>query len=156
MRIAEQIMQIQMQNLCIQKTNCTMPFLPNRWEHPQNFIFMVGWGGGMYLSRKKPRMRHEESSFSFSNCYHFSICAVLSHSVMSNSLRPHGLCPSGPSVGRFSRQEYWSGLPCPPPGDLLDPGIEPRSPAPIFFFLPYLVFFSPQTRIWSKFILVCK
>ena len=27
----------------------------------------------------------------------------------------------------FSRQEYWSGLPCPPPGDLLDPGIEPRS-----------------------------
>ena len=27
----------------------------------------------------------------------------------------------------FSRQEYWSGLPCPPPGDLLDPGIEPTS-----------------------------
>ena len=28
----------------------------------------------------------------------------------------------------FSRQEYWSGLPCPPPGDLSDPGIEPKSP----------------------------
>ena len=28
----------------------------------------------------------------------------------------------------FSRQEYWSGLPFPSPGDLLDPGIEPRSP----------------------------
>ena len=28
---------------------------------------------------------------------------------------------------RFSRQEYWSGLPCPPPGHLLDPGIEPMS-----------------------------
>ena len=27
----------------------------------------------------------------------------------------------------FSRQEYWSGLPCPPPGDLPDPGIEPVS-----------------------------
>ena len=27
----------------------------------------------------------------------------------------------------FSRQEYWSGLPCPPPGDLPNPGIEPRS-----------------------------
>jgi len=25
----------------------------------------------------------------------------------------------------FSRQEYWSGLPCPPPGDLPDPGTEP-------------------------------
>ena len=30
------------------------------------------------------------------------------------------------SIG-FSRQEYWSGLPCPPPGDLLDPGTEPVS-----------------------------
>ena len=29
----------------------------------------------------------------------------------------------------FSRQEYWSGLLCPPPGDLPDPGIEPVSPA---------------------------
>jgi len=29
----------------------------------------------------------------------------------------------------FSRQEYWSGLPFPTPGDLPDPGIEPTSPA---------------------------
>ena len=27
----------------------------------------------------------------------------------------------------FSRQEYWSGLPCPPPGDLPNPGIKPTS-----------------------------
>ena len=33
-----------------------------------------------------------------------------------------------PSMG-FSRQEYWSGLPSPSPGDLLDPRITPRSPA---------------------------
>ena len=32
-----------------------------------------------------------------------------------------------PSMG-FSRQEYWGGLPLPSPGDLPDPGIEPRSP----------------------------
>ena len=32
-------------------------------------------------------------------------------------------CQAPPSMG-FSRQEYWSGLPCPSPGDLLDPGIE--------------------------------
>ena len=31
-----------------------------------------------------------------------------------------------PSKG-FPRQEYWSGLPCPPPGDLPDPGLEPAS-----------------------------
>ena len=39
--------------------------------------------------------------------------------------------PQAPLSIRFSRQENWSGLPCPSPGDLPDPGIEPatlRSP----------------------------
>ena len=36
--------------------------------------------------------------------------------------------PRSSSMG-FSRQEYWGGLPFPPPGDLPNPGIEPRSPA---------------------------
>ena len=35
--------------------------------------------------------------------------------------------PLGSLSVRFSRQEYWSGLPCPPPGDLPDPGIKPAS-----------------------------
>ena len=35
---------------------------------------------------------------------------------------------AAPSIG-FSRQEYWSGLPFPSPGDLPDSGIEPGSPA---------------------------
>ena len=34
--------------------------------------------------------------------------------------------PGSLSIG-FSRQEPWSGLPCPPPGDLPDPGIDPVS-----------------------------
>ena len=29
----------------------------------------------------------------------------------------------------FSRQKHWSGLPCPPSGDLPDPGVKPASPA---------------------------
>ena len=37
-------------------------------------------------------------------------------------------CQAPLSMG-FSRQEYWSGLPFPSPGDLSHPGIEPRSPA---------------------------
>ena len=58
-------------------------------------------------------------------------CAVLSHSVMSNSLQPHGLLPSRLLwPWGFSRQEYWSRLPCPPPGDLpWREGIEFRFPA---------------------------
>ena len=57
-------------------------------------------------------------------------CAALSCSVVSDYLWPHGLsqrnrllCPWG-----FPRQKYWSGLPCPPPGDLPNPGIEPGFP----------------------------
>ena len=37
--------------------------------------------------------------------------------------------PSASVPWGFSRQEYWSGLPCPPPGDLPNPGIELRSHA---------------------------
>ena len=57
------------------------------------------------------------------------VLCVLKHSVVSDSLQSSGpwptrlLCPRG-----FSRQEYWSGLPCPPPGHLADPGIKPRFP----------------------------
>ena len=39
---------------------------------------------------------------------------------------PGGQCPWTLSVG-FFRQEYWSGLPCLPPGDVPDPGIKPTS-----------------------------
>ena len=37
-----------------------------------------------------------------------------------------GACQAPLSMG-FSRQEYWSGLLCPPPGDLPDPGIKPET-----------------------------
>ena len=50
---------------------------------------------------------------------------VLSHSVMSDSLRPHGLQPTRLLCSwGFFRQGYWSGY----PGDLPNPGIKPRSP----------------------------
>ena len=49
-------------------------------------------------------------------------------SVVSDSLWPHA--HQAPLFTGFPRQEYWSGLPFPPPRDLPDPGTEPRSPAP--------------------------
>ena len=43
---------------------------------------------------------------------------------------PMDCSPPGSSVhGDSPGQEYWSGLPCHPPGDLPKPGMEPRSPA---------------------------
>jgi len=46
---------------------------------------------------------------------------------MSNSASPWTVARQAPLFMGFSRQDYWSGLPCPPPGDLLDSGIEPAS-----------------------------
>ena len=42
---------------------------------------------------------------------------------------PVDCSPQAPLSMGFSRKEYWSGLPRPPPGDLPNPAIEPRSPA---------------------------
>ena len=42
---------------------------------------------------------------------------------------PQTVSHQAPLPMEFSRQEYWSGLPFPSPGDLSDPGIKPRSPA---------------------------
>ena len=59
-------------------------------------------------------------------CSGMRVCEVAS--VMSDSVQTHGLlparllCPWG-----FARQEYWSALLCPPPGNLPNPGIEPIS-----------------------------
>ena len=62
---------------------------------------------------------------------YYSITMVKSESEVAQSCLT--LCDpmdhqAPPSMG-FSRQEYWSGLPFPSPGDLPDPGIKPRSPA---------------------------
>ena len=40
-----------------------------------------------------------------------------------------------PLLMEFSRQEYWSGLPFPSPGDLPDPGVKPGSPEILFLHM---------------------
>ena len=51
---------------------------------------------------------------------------------------------ASPSI-RFSRQDYWSGLSFPSPGDLPNPGIKPRSPAWLADSIPLL--FSKKKKI---------
>ena len=48
---------------------------------------------------------------------------------MSSSATLWTIAHQGPQLMGFSRQEYWSGLPCPPSEDLANPGIKPGSPA---------------------------
>ena len=83
-------------------------------------------------------------------------------SVVSNFLWPYGLqparllCPWG-----FYRQEYWTRLPCPPPGDLPDWGIKAASPALQADSLtteppgkPNLSLYSSQFCKWEQMILM--
>ena len=71
------------------------------------------------------------SNSQFSDWTEKKLQVHFSCSVVSDSLRPHGLYVSHQThmSMEFSRQEYWSGLPFPFLGDLPDPGIEPGSPA---------------------------
>ena len=55
------------------------------------------------------------------------VCACV-HTQSCLTLQPHGPACQAPLSMGFLRQGYWSGLPFPAPGDLPDPGIEPRSP----------------------------
>ena len=57
---------------------------------------------------------------------HTCVC-VLSH--VQFFVTPWTVACQAPLSMGFSTQKYWSGLPCPPPGDLHDAGMEPTSPA---------------------------
>ena len=84
--------------------------------------YEIKWGGKM----KKIIKGISEAEFKITS---FTMCAVLSRSVVSNSLRPHGLqpirllCP-----WRFSRQEYWIELSCPLWKIFLTQGLNPGLP----------------------------
>ena len=51
------------------------------------------------------------------------------HELVQLFVTPWTVAHQAPLSTGFSGQEYWSGLPFPSPGDLPNPGIEPRSPA---------------------------
>ena len=56
-----------------------------------------------------------------------ALCCVQSLSRVRLSETPWTVALQAPLSMGFSRQEYWSGLPCPPPGNLPNPGIEPTA-----------------------------
>ena len=60
-------------------------------------------------------------------CFCVRTCLVLSHIRLFVTVWT--VARQAPLSMAFPKQEYWSGLQFPPPGDLPDPGIEPESPA---------------------------
>ena len=96
------------------------PMVETKWSHPLCWTFwwaLLTWP--QTQSRKLSSSFHQLSWLTLLplSCFgHVQLWATLWTAAHQTPL----------SMG-FSRQEYWSGLPYPPPGDLPDPGIEPRS-----------------------------
>ena len=59
----------------------------------------------------------------------FNVCMLSCFSRVQLFATPWTVAHQAPLSMGFSRQEYWSGLPFPSPGDLPNSGIEPRSPS---------------------------
>ena len=121
---------------------------------PRLFLFLhqQGWLDSDLNSKKQDGWRKSKVNTGISlvclsvclstylTCY-FCLCPC-AHSVVSDSVTPWTAARQAPLSLEFSRQEYCSGLPFPPPEYLPDPGIKPRSPespalASRFFFFFY-------------------
>src|SRR5574337_1098638 len=84
------------------------------------------------------------------------VCSVAF--VSKSFVTPWTVACQAPLSMELSRQEYWSGLPFPPPGDLPDPGIKPGSPALQADSLPskppgkpFMLFLFIIVRIWKQY-----
>ena len=72
--------------------------------------------------------RQRETRRNFRPYFHNQSQSQVHARMHANFVPPWTVAPQAPLSTGFFTQEYWSGLSCPPPGDLPDPGIKPASP----------------------------
>ena len=110
----------------ITATCCGLPFLPTGPQHR-----LLGCPGQCTSFIPHPHKPASPGMILYvSVCVCVCVCAraYVSHSVVSNSLQPHGLQPTRlPCPRNFPGKN--TGVPFPTPGDLSDPGIKTGSPA---------------------------
>ena len=82
-------------------------------------------------------------------CVCVSVCVCQLLSCIQLFVTPWTVAHQASLSMGFSRQEDWSGLPCPPQGDLPDPGIKPASPALQADSLPSEPLGKPEAR-WKE------
>ena len=107
------------------------------WSAAVHGVAKVGhdWATELEWTEMKPKMLNEWTSTRSWAWAHCNISANwMTYPQAPWQFQVPQLCPTlWPhelyKFMEFSRQECWSGLPCPPPGDLPNPAMEPRSPA---------------------------
>jgi len=80
-----------------------------------------------HLDIKVPVLCKVFGSIFYSRIYVYCVCMLSYFSPFKLCVTQWTAACQAPLSMGLSRQEYWSGLPCPPPGDLCNPGIEPTS-----------------------------
>ena len=92
------------------------------------FYVLVFWPPGMWDPSSMTRNRTHTPCIGRQSLNHWKV-KVKSLSRSQLFTTPWTAAYQAPPSMEFSRQEYWSGLPFPSPGDLPNPGIKPGSPA---------------------------
>ena len=110
------------------------------WSHLDPALWPIGENALPSLRVRIHPKHHGYSTQSHS--------ALLSHETSLIAPRffatPQTVARQAPGSMGFSRQEYWGGVPCPPPGDCPNPGMEPASPG---FPTMTGMFFTTETRM---------
>ena len=103
---------------------CCLWFSPSILQYPK----VNPSGGWRYLSWSASTLILSSFHVSSPMPWTYISCAVLSsYSYVWFFVTPWTVAHQAPLSIWFSREEYWSGLPCPPPGNLPDPGINSKS-----------------------------
>ena len=112
------------------KKNC----LPGNWSLLPGRLEITATGYKRMKKLSKSRIKEIQDIFGHlrlksSPVKLFTVCSVLCYvaSVRTASVTPWTVARQAPLFMGFSRQEYWNGLPCHLPGDLLNPGTKPKS-----------------------------
>ena len=106
------------------------------WEDPREkemathssiLAWKISWieEPGRLQSMGSQRVGHDWATSVLAKGQMLCVWSLFSHVWLFVTRRTMAL--QAPLSMGFSRQKYWSGLPCPPPGDLPDPGIEPET-----------------------------
>ena len=98
------------------KARCSEPL--QDWEDPERELWISSESGNRWQNWAPHPV---PESLGYPEVY--TMCSVMSDSFATLWTVTH----QAPLSMEFSKQGYWSGLPCPSPGDLPDPGIEPTS-----------------------------
>ena len=135
--------------MTVRRSRSLFKEVPLRYSCLENPMDRGAWWAAAYgVAQSRTQLKRLSSSTLRVLCeYRLCECLLSRFSHVQLFVTPWTVAHQAPLSVGFARQEYWSGLLCPPPGDLPDPGTEPTSfmsPALAGRFFPLVLPGNPQ------------